>query len=121
MSDKLSGKLAAPKETIGNIQSLRAIAAILVVFVHLEVFLHHLDLKPFGHCGVDIFFVISGFIMVQTTRRGGHSPARFMANRIARVVPLYWLLTLGVFSLALAVPSLVQNTTTDPIALINTN
>ncbi|VUD71371.1 hypothetical protein MET9862_01951 [Methylobacterium symbioticum] len=57
--------------------------------------------------GVDVFFVISGFIMVHATgpdydRPGGR--ARFLAHRIARVVPLYWLVTLLFLGVALAAP-----------------
>ncbi len=41
--------------------------------------------------GVDIFFVISGFIMLVTSRNS--TPGEFMLRRIIRVVPLYWILT----------------------------
>lgn len=46
-----------------------------------------------GAAGVDIFFVISGFIMVHSStklfRQAGASRT-FVVNRIARIVPLYW-------------------------------
>ena len=48
------------------------------------------------NAGVDLFFVISGFIMVYASRRLFGTPragAQFMARRIARIVPLYWLAT----------------------------
>jgi exopolysaccharide production protein ExoZ len=46
-----------------------------------------------GSAGVDIFFIISGFIMVHTTYAslGRLGPILFLKRRIARVVPLYWL------------------------------
>jgi len=51
-----------------------------------------LGLPFFGSSGVDVFFVISGFIMVAITARGeAASPGRFLLQRIVRVVPLYWL------------------------------
>jgi peptidoglycan/LPS O-acetylase OafA/YrhL len=61
--------------------------------------------------GVDIFFVISGFIIVHASaplygRPGGR--ARFLAHRVARLVPLYWLVTLLYLALALAVPAVLN-------------
>jgi exopolysaccharide production protein ExoZ len=99
--------------TIENIQTLRALAALLVVFVHLDVFLRVLGVQPFGHGGVDLFFVISGFIMVYTTRGRAITPAAFIINRITRVAPIYWLITLAVYGVALLAPSLLQATSSD--------
>ncbi|NEU14473.1 acyltransferase [Methylobacterium sp. BTF04] len=99
---------------IVNIQALRAIAALLVIIVHCEV-----ALKPLGEfhyitvaasSGVDLFFVISGFIMVHTTNGKTLTPVDFISNRFARVAPLYWLLTLIVFVLALVKPQLLGAT-----------
>ncbi|TKB30674.1 MAG: acyltransferase, partial [Mesorhizobium sp.] len=55
-----------------NIQILRGIAAALVIWVHAQELivrdvLPH-SIKQFGYGGVDLFFVISGFIMVHITR-----------------------------------------------------
>jgi exopolysaccharide production protein ExoZ len=47
-----------------------------------------------GRAGVDVFFVISGFIMFHTTRDGERTTAEFWTDRITRIVPAYWLLTL---------------------------
>ncbi len=100
-----------------NIQALRAVAAFLVVFVHLAVFAQLLGLGPagfeFGNAGVDIFFVISGFIMVVTTNRRRPTAQTFMLNRVVRIAPFYWLVTLVVFALALAEPALFQSTRAD--------
>src|SRR5687768_592381 len=47
------------------------------------------DLATFGNFGVDLFFVISGFIMTWTNwERFGTSPAEFWKRRIARIVPV---------------------------------
>lgn len=61
--------------------------------------------------GVDIFFVISGFVMVHASgrmfaRRG--AAGEFVRRRFARVVPLYWLTTTLVLLTALADPSLLN-------------
>jgi exopolysaccharide production protein ExoZ len=77
---------------------LRGVAALMVVVFHLVV-----KMQPFGfdgsqvsflQGGVDIFFVISGFIMVHISHERERSGGQFMADRIIRIVPIYWLLTL---------------------------
>ena len=80
-----------------SIQYLRAAAALMVVFFHADgmaqEFFNFSGL-PFGAAGVDIFFVISGFIMWITTASERTTPASFAMNRIVRIVPLYWAMTL---------------------------
>jgi exopolysaccharide production protein ExoZ len=64
-----------------------------------------------GAAGVDLFFVISGFIMAMIVDRSGPFDGKqFWIRRIARVVPAYWAITLFVFALALVMPSLFQST-----------
>jgi exopolysaccharide production protein ExoZ len=78
-----------------GIQYLRAVAALMVVLYHLNAHGGPL-LKAFTaefSSGVDIFFVVSGFIMLITSQRA--TPFSFIGRRIARIVPLYWLLTLA--------------------------
>jgi exopolysaccharide production protein ExoZ len=84
---------------IHPIQYLRALAAMMVVWVH-SVFIipsiaERLGAPYFGGSGVDLFFVISGFIMVVITSRTECTPQKFFLLRIIRVVPLYWLATLA--------------------------
>ncbi|WP_447723961.1 acyltransferase family protein [Sphingomonas koreensis] len=73
-----------------TIQYLRAFAAIAVVIAHVGKQLH----IPFdvGGGGVDLFFVVSGFIMIAILR-DDTTPAGFMASRIKRIAPLYWMAT----------------------------
>jgi exopolysaccharide production protein ExoZ len=103
---------------LNNIQALRAAAALLVVFVHLDVFLKQIGYRPFGAGGVDLFFVISGFIMVYTTYGRPVHAVDFLLSRITRIVPIYWLITFAVFGVALLAPALVQGTTADPVQLL---
>ena len=103
--------------TIYNIQVLRAVAALLVVYVHLWPLAGRLGAPAFGSAGVDIFFVISGFIMVYTTARSDVGPLGFAADRICRIVPIYWLITLAAFALAAAAPRLFNSTVADPVQL----
>ncbi len=91
---------------IASIQILRALAALMVVFSHVQADSFDTANRAGQHfagfhmlplnAGVDLFFVISGFIMVYASRRLFGTPragAQFMARRIARIVPLYWLAT----------------------------
>ena len=82
-----------------TIQYLRAIAALLVVFYHHVNTLRDTYAPTIGHFevgafGVDIFFVISGFIMWSISEARPTSPGDFMLRRIIRIVPVYWAFTL---------------------------
>jgi exopolysaccharide production protein ExoZ len=82
---------------IVSIQYLRAAAAVMVVFFHAEGMAaeyFNAGWRSFGAVGVDIFFIVSGFIMWITTAQERANPASFVVNRIVRIVPLYWLVTL---------------------------
>jgi len=106
-----------PRGVLFNLQGLRALAAFMVVFVHLEAFAERLGLPQSlfaaGNAGVDLFFVISGFIMVFTTAARPTTPRGFMGQRLARIGPLYWLVTLAVFAIAMVAPELMQATRED--------
>ena len=107
------------RQDIASIQVLRGIAATMVVFVHLDVQLARHGFGALGSdwaaTGVDIFFVISGFIMwVTTARRVGITGTQFMLNRLIRIVPLYWLISLFVLIMALVAPHLLHTTVFDP-------
>ena len=104
-----------------SLQILRFLAAFLVVLFHLgsgleENFSLSSNVFFFGADGVDVFFVLSGFIIAYTT-----DPARgvlhFLKRRIARIVPLYWFLTSGVVLIALIGPNLLQSTEVTPQTL----
>lgn len=93
-----------------SLQALRAVACLLVLWGHsiegAELFSvprqgHFFHWEHFGTSGVDIFFVISGFIVSLVAARSGtrgtgdgrRGNLRFLARRITRVFPLYWTLT----------------------------
>jgi exopolysaccharide production protein ExoZ len=54
-------------------------------------------LFDFGHCGVHIFFVISGFVMVYSTfsTTPAMSPSAFLLRRFFRIYPIYWVYALA--------------------------
>lgn len=97
---------------IHPIQYLRGIAALMVVWHHaleqLPGLSAHFPLR-FGTSGVDLFFVISGFIMVVTTFGKSVTPAQFLARRLVRVGPLYWVLTCCLVAMVLVAPSLFRS------------
>jgi exopolysaccharide production protein ExoZ len=56
----------------------------------------HLFAFPGGAEGVDVFFAISGFVMVISTRRLTRLPGAgrlFLKRRFVRILPLYWMMT----------------------------
>jgi exopolysaccharide production protein ExoZ len=97
----------APKNYLLNIQVLRFVAAFLVVLGHVLTSADRMPLQngelaltrsfadTFG-VGVDIFFIISGFIMFYLCHdkfgRKGESRS-FLLRRFIRVVPIYWAFT----------------------------
>lgn len=96
-----------------NLQALRAFAALNVVYFHIlgAAAARHQQasalafLSGWGINGVDIFFVISGFVMVYTQARNPKPAGVFMRNRLTRIVPVYWLLSAGMLAVALAFPA----------------
>lgn len=95
------------RETIFSVQFLRGFAAMLVLVDHLMI---ETGIPNYGGVGVDIFFVISGFIIYYVTRE---SARHFLTKRIIRIVPLYWLATFGVAAVALLRPDLLKTTAFD--------
>ena len=104
------------------VQALRAVAAGSVAFLHIANDAMIGGRDPTGliaaaagsmpwAAGVDIFFVISGFVIVHASaglfaRRGGQG--RFLRRRLTRIVPLYWLLTSLFLATLLLQPSAIR-------------
>jgi len=98
-----------------NVQVLRAIAALLVVHAHAAG-PTGLDLRWVGGAdGVDLFFVISGFIIAYVAAL---DPSLFMTRRLIRIVPIYWTSTIALYLLVLALPRLFHTTSSDPVLLV---
>ena len=104
--------------TFETVRALRALAALLVILQHaFEVFSLRSGQPPVawdaGSFGVDIFFVISGFVMVCATQGRPAGPTgawQFLHRRLLRIVPPYWFWTLAKIGSVLAVPSLALQT-----------
>lgn len=91
-----------------NIQALRALAAYAVVSHHIiDSFKNYIAIDKFdwdinlGSFGVELFFVISGYIMIATNSSKSQSYLIFLAHRLIRVAPMYWILTLAASALML--------------------
>lgn len=89
-------------EKYRSVQVARAFAAFIVVLVHSYDVSHKFGpdglgvprwLSP-GYAGVDLFFVISGFIICLVTDRPNVRPGPFLWRRAIRILPFYWLFTL---------------------------
>jgi exopolysaccharide production protein ExoZ len=97
------------------IQILRFFAAVAVVAFHalgappkgFEVPESALSFAlSYGGRGVDLFFVISGFVIFYATHASKLTPAEFLRRRVERIVPLYFFVIFVVTMLAIALPSI---------------
>ena len=100
-----SSRISNLPQKLESIQGLRGIAALLVLLFHMAEFQRQMargnaedialvsGIWDTGWAGVDLFFVISGFIMVYVTRNTGGTLKdirRFITSRITRIYPLWW-------------------------------
>lgn len=109
---------------VRNVQALRAIAALMVIASHLlpmerkcvpgiDPFLRFLE--PVGFTGVDLFFVISGFVIITSTWSSFERPGiglNFILRRAARIFPVYWVVLIPIAILDLVAPSWVNGSQT---------
>ena len=105
---------------LGNIQALRGIAVLLVIFCHMQVierkYSHGAHFLPdwfdYAKASVDLFFVISGFVIATVTHGQFQSlrAARyFFFQRITRIYPPYWLYSAVVLMIWLYYPEMVNS------------
>jgi exopolysaccharide production protein ExoZ len=117
-------------DKIKNIQALRGIAVLFVVFFHLfiiekkysgfDTFLP--DVFQFGMSGVDLFFVISGFVMVMVTRgkfqiKG--EALKFLYHRASRIYPLYWVYSILALIVFMIQPAWVNSSQGNEVNLLS--
>jgi exopolysaccharide production protein ExoZ len=114
---------------IQNIQALRGIAALLVVSSHMlriegkyAQFDYLLpDFLMIGNSGVDLFFVISGFVMVFVTRgtfQHNEPVNRFLYCRFTRIYPLYWFYSTLILCAYIVQPTLVNSSQGNRVNII---
>jgi exopolysaccharide production protein ExoZ len=102
--------MSSANTKLDGVQTLRGIAAVVVALFHFSVLeraFHGPEVllpgfSGYGRAGVDLFFVISGFIMVLVageTRSGAQSAWAFFVKRAVRIYPPYWMVTLVVIAI----------------------
>lgn len=109
---------------LDHIQALRGIAALMVVLSHLLIIERKYsadqilgDWAIYGMAGVDLFFVISGFIMVYVMwdrPRGIKAAGEFLWGRASRIYPLYWIVSLVLLVLWFVRPDMVFSSIDTP-------
>ena len=106
-----------------TLQAARAIAANLVILSHLiavEAKYTSSGVLPafcvYGIAGVDLFFVLSGFIMAAVAGISIES-IEFLWRRIVRIYPTYWLVSIAVLAVTLVAPGIVNSSITGPVSL----
>jgi peptidoglycan/LPS O-acetylase OafA/YrhL len=116
----MSAAAPARPTTVITIQYLRAIAASVVVLYHAmsAPSIVALFLVRIGEFGVDLFFVISGYIMWTTTAGSGRGPLAFSGARLLRVAPLYWIFTTLYMAIAFLRPDAVFNAAIEPLHIV---
>ncbi len=104
-----------PKKELELIQVLRGIASLLVVLLHVSLNSMMILQKEFfgkafhfGGSGVDIFFVLSGFIITYTSMASlseSRNSVTFLRRRFVRIYPVYWLIISVFLLLQVCLPS----------------
>jgi peptidoglycan/LPS O-acetylase OafA/YrhL len=107
-----------------ELDAVRGIAALMVVLFHYTVRYAALWGDPgapfratFGYLGVQVFFGVSGFVILMTLERS-RSAADFVIARASRLFPAYWVALLATFAVLLAFP-LPDRVLSWPQALVN--
>ncbi len=102
-----------PRTQLLSIQYLRGLAALSVLVTHaLQWPLAEMNivLLKTGRLGVDVFFVISGFIITTIAGDGRFNPREFLVRRAFRILPAYWAATFLITILAIAIPTQFRTT-----------
>jgi exopolysaccharide production protein ExoZ len=102
-------------QKLRSIQVLRAVAACAVVVLHAVPGVNEpVGAAGYGAAGVDLFFVISGFIMVNVAQ--GRTAGAFLRDRLWRIYPLWWIAVLPwLFMVPRGPTSIVSSLTLWPI------
>lgn len=91
-------------QNYSSLQIIRAAAAWLVVYHHfMQIYFGFksesaigLFFAKYGNIGVDVFFVLSGFVMHLSATKDGQKAGLFMLDRFFRIIPVYWFYTLTI-------------------------
>jgi peptidoglycan/LPS O-acetylase OafA/YrhL len=106
-------------KNIANIQALRGVATLLVLLGHIALYENRTNfpkilpnwLFELGSAGVDLFFVISGYVMVTISgfgTSGLYSARSFLVRRACRIYPVYWFFSLLVLLVVIFQPNWIH-------------
>lgn len=93
------------KDRLASLQIVRAVAMLLVLFAHIDIFSNAVLNSAFlfgifrlgGGAGVDLFFVLSGFIITFIHRQDIGRKAKsvsYLIKRFTRIYPAYWIVNM---------------------------
>lgn len=114
---------------LNSLQLIRAFAMILVLFIHLDYFFTKIfDTKlffgfffPGGDGGVDLFFVLSGFIIyhIHSSDFGKRDRLKsYLIKRFIRIYPVYWIVTILLIVLHFFLPQFGLGNETQPLTIL---
>lgn len=89
---RLPNTVDGGKHTFLSLDAMRGVAALFVLLSHTTGTFTKVDFVPVAYVAVDIFFVLSGFVIAYSYEdklRGGMSALDFMTRRAIRLYPLY--------------------------------
>ncbi len=115
-----------PSHKLNSIQILRAIAVIMVLIFHTisterkySNFEWLSFFEPIGLYGVDLFFVLSGFIITHISLKKLQDKynkyqliKEFLIHRILRIYPVYWIFSIIILAIYIARPEMVNSSST---------
>ena len=90
------------------LQVVRLFAAVMIILYHTNL------IGSRGSFGVEVFFVLSGFLAVYTTSRPV-SAGSYLLRRLIRLLPLYWLFTVLTFLIVTLKPGISRMSDADPL------
>lgn len=105
---------------IDSIQYLRGFAALIVVLFHTNkalithIFPNEVNYFNWGESGVDLFFIISGFIMAYITYDKNINIRDFFLKRAIRIYPIYWVYVTIALIIFLINPNLINRSSNSP-------
>lgn len=109
---------------INSVQYLRGIAALAVVIYHAsQALFTHFSINQevflsWGNAGVDLFFIISGFIMVYITYNKKVNIKNFFFKRAIRIYPIFWVYVTIALAIFLINPDMINRSSSSPTLVL---
>lgn len=88
-----------------NLQMIRGVCCLFICINHCSFF----NKYSFGEVGVEFFIILSGFLTAMNASKCDHLRTNYLVSKVRRIIPLYWVTTLAVFILGIALPSFFES------------